>query len=224
MLLSLAWAAPARRTCLRALRAGLPCAHALGNAGARPTSPSAPRSPAATRERSGSWLTAAICITLLPTAAVLSFGRLRSAGTSPRPIFRRNVGAADQVWLYPADSALAARTPKGGFRQGTRHSQPFPTLGFKGPIRAGWPAVVSVTPEQAAGFANDPALANVPTIWLVTRQSGIFDPKDDLPAALARVRRPDRSSVGATSTVTPLHADARPFRLNFRSTSARFEQ
>jgi len=28
-----------------------------------------------------------------------------------------------------------------------------------------------------------------PVIWLVTRQSGIFDPNDDLPAALARVRR-----------------------------------
>ncbi|HEX3116300.1 MAG TPA: hypothetical protein VHQ48_12530 [Bradyrhizobium sp.] len=61
---------------------------------------------------------------------------------------------------------------------------------FKGPIRAGWPAVVSLTPRQADAFARDQRLKDVPTIWLVTRQSGIFDPDDDVPKALSRVRRP----------------------------------
>ncbi len=48
--------------------------------------------------------------------------------------------------------------------------------------------MVSLTPGQATKIAVDPRLRLVPTIWLVTRQSGIFDPGDDLPRALAHVR------------------------------------
>lgn len=65
---------------------------------------------------------------------------------------------------------------------------PFPTLGARGPIRAGWPAMVSVTPQQAAAFVGDPAVRDVRVIWLVTRQNGIFDPDNDMPKALAKVR------------------------------------
>jgi hypothetical protein len=62
-------------------------------------------------------------------------------------------------------------------------------LHAKGPIRAGWPAVVSVTADQANALARDHALAGVPVVWLVTRQAGIFDPDNDMPKALADVRR-----------------------------------
>jgi hypothetical protein len=94
------------------------------------------------------------------------------------------------VWLYPADSALPL-DEVGGQIPGTVRSIPktFPTLGFKGPIRAGWTGSVSVTPRQAAGFAEQAKASPAPVIWLVTRQSGIFDPSGDMPAALARVRR-----------------------------------
>ena len=50
--------------------------------------------------------------------------------------------------------------------------------------------VVSVTADQANALARDHALAEVPVVWLVTRQAGIFDPDNDMPKALADVRRP----------------------------------
>jgi hypothetical protein len=37
-------------------------------------------------------------------------------------------------------------------------------------------------------IAQDPSLQRVRTVWLVTRQSGIFDPHDDMPNSLALVR------------------------------------
>ena len=136
-------------------------------------------------------ISGAICATLLPTAIWLAARGPVERWDLLSEYLSRNVHAQDQVWLYPADSALpldAVGTPIPGTARAI--PEPFPTLGFKGPIRAGWPAVVSLTPRQADSFANDPRLKDVPVIWLVTRQSGIFDPYDDVPKALARVRRP----------------------------------
>jgi mannosyltransferase len=136
-------------------------------------------------------ISAAIVITLLPTAFQVATRPAAERWDLVASYLSRNVSAQDQVWLYPADSALplkaTGRHVSGAMRP---IPEPFPTLGFKGPIRAGWPAVVSLTSRQATDFANDPSVAHVPVIWLVTRQSVIFDPKDDVPAALARVRRP----------------------------------
>jgi mannosyltransferase len=136
-------------------------------------------------------MTAAICITLIPTAAAVALRPADERWDLLSEYLSRNVAAQDQVWLYPADSALplaALGRPVPGTVRAI--PQPFPTLGFKGPIRAGWPAVVSLNPRQAATFASDPKLKQVPVVWLVTRQSGIFDPNNDVPTALARVRRP----------------------------------
>jgi hypothetical protein len=104
---------------------------------------------------------------------------------------QRNVSPGDQIWLYPSDSALPLGKAAGRL-PGTIRAvpAPFPTLGVEGPMRAGWPAMVSITPEQATKLASDPALRTVPTIWLVSRQSGIFDPAGDMPAALGRARSP----------------------------------
>lgn len=137
------------------------------------------------------WLTAAICITLLPTALVYSLRPAAERWDLAASYLSRNVGPADQIWLYPADSALPIAAT-GIKLPGVTRAVPeaFPTLSFKGPIRAGWPAVVSLTPQQAAGFANDPKIGAVPRIWLVTRQSGIFDPAGDMPAALSKSRQP----------------------------------
>jgi hypothetical protein len=61
-----------------------------------------------------------------------------------------------------------------------------------------------LTEAQARAIAEDPRIRDVPTIWLVTRQSGVFDPKHDLPDALARVRRPG-------ATVEWGYIDIRPY-------------
>jgi hypothetical protein len=136
-------------------------------------------------------ISAAICITLLPTALAMALRPATERWDLLTAFLSHNVRPQDQVWLYPADSALPI-AETGRVVPGTVRAipVPFPTLGFKGPIRAGWPAVVSLTPEQAERFARDPSAAQAPVVWLVTRQSGIFDPSDDMPAALARVRRP----------------------------------
>lgn len=136
-------------------------------------------------------IAAAICITLIPTAAAVALRPADERWDLVSDYLSRNVSVGDQVWLYPADSALPLDAT-GRRLGGTVRPIPeaFPTMGFKGPIRAGWPAVVSLTPRQAAAFAEDPALGQVPAIWLVTRQSSIFDPNDDMPRALAQVRRP----------------------------------
>lgn len=136
-------------------------------------------------------ITAAICITLLPTAFGVALRPASERWDLLSAFLSRNVKPQDQVWLYPADSALPLDAVGRRIPATVRPiPEAFPTLGFKGPIRAGWPATVSLTPEQAATFANDPAVRQVPVIWLVTRQSGVFDPADDMPNALARVRRP----------------------------------
>jgi hypothetical protein len=46
-----------------------------------------------------------------------------------------------------------------------------------------------LTREQARQIASGPEARHIPTIWLVTRQSGIFDPGNDMPNALEQVRQ-----------------------------------
>lgn len=157
-------------------------------------------------ERERGFITALICISLAPTAAGVALRPADERWDLLSTYLQRNVKAPDQVWLYPADSAL----PLGALGRklpGTMRPipEPFPTMNFKGPIRAGWPAVVSLTPGQAARFADDPAVRGVPVIWLVTRQSGIFDPSNDMPAALARVRKPGPIQKWGYITVRPYY-------------------
>ena len=153
---------------------------------------------------------AVLCITLVPIAVQSALRAPAERWDSVSAYLDRNVSAGDQVWLYPADSALPLGKV-GGHIPGTVRAvpAPFPTLGVNGPMRAGWPAMVSVTAGQAAKLASDPALKTVPTIWLVTRQSGIFDPAGDMPAALSRVRRPGQLQEWGYITVRPYSAQPR---------------
>jgi hypothetical protein len=155
----------------------IPACLAIGAAIARTNEP---------RERR--MIAMAICITLLPTAVVLALRPAAERWDLVSFYLSRNVAAEDQVWLYPSDSALPLSHVEPFPGTIRTIPAPFPTLGVKGPIRAGWPAMVSVTPQQAAAFAGDPAVRDVRVIWLVTRQSGIFDPDNDMPKALAKVR------------------------------------
>jgi hypothetical protein len=119
----------------------------------------------------------------------------------------RNVAATDEVWLYPSDSALPLADVGQGFPAPVRLvPAPFPSLHAKGLYRAGWPAVVSVTPQQADAIASNARLRSVRVIWLVTRQSDIFDPQGDMPRALARVRRPGPVEQWGYVEVQPFYA------------------
>lgn len=136
-------------------------------------------------------LAAAVCIALAPAALAMAVRPASERWDLLASYLSENVGPKDQVWLYPSDSALPlAEVGKPIPGEVRSIPAPFPTLGVRGPIRAGWPAVVSVTPQQADALASDHALRHVPVVWLVTRQSDIFDPAGDMPKALARVRRP----------------------------------
>lgn len=176
----------------------IPAYLALGTALARVPAP---------RERL--LLGAAIAITLLPTAF--------QAATRPAPeqwdevtsYLSRHVGPSDRVWLYPNDSALPLReaNPAPSYRANGIPAD-YPAVGVKGPIRAGSPAVVSLTRAQAERVASDSAYRAVPTIWLVTRQDELFDPGKDVPRSLAKVRRPGKLQRWGYITVRPFHSSA----------------
>jgi hypothetical protein len=157
-------------------------------------------------ERERRILTAIIALTLLPTAIMMAVREPTERWDLLSSYLSQKVGPSDQVWLYPTDSSLplaAAGYPITGHVR--ELPERFPTLGAKGPIRAGWPAVVSLTPEQADGLARDSRLREVPVVWLVGRQSGIFDPDSDLPNALARTRRAGPGRQWGYITVRPYY-------------------
>jgi hypothetical protein len=136
------------------------------------------------------FLSIAMVITLVPTALQIATRPAPEPWDEVRSYLSRQVARGDEVWLYPNDSALPLDAV--GTHSYTQRGIPgnYPAVGLKGPIRAGSPAVVSLTREQARALVSDPKFANVPVIWLVTRQSALFDPRSEIPHALASVRRP----------------------------------
>ena len=131
---------------------------------------------------------AALTITLLPATVATAVHPANEQWTEVRAYLDRNVHRGDQIWLYPNDSAL----PLG--EAGELHRMrgipgDYPAIGYKGPIRAGSPAVVSLTALQAKKLAAEPSNRDIPIVWLVTRQDHLFDPAGDLDAALSRQRR-----------------------------------
>jgi len=136
-------------------------------------------------------VTAALAIILPVTAMQVVLRPATEDWPAVAAYLDRNVRLGDQVWLYPNDSALPLReADSNALRQARGIPGDYPATHFKGPIRAGSPAVVSLTPDQANRVARDPTLHDVPVIWVLSRQSGLFDPKSDLPSALSAVRRP----------------------------------
>lgn len=132
--------------------------------------------------------TAALAITLAVASVQIALRPAAEAWDEVASFLDRNVKPGERVWLYPNDSALPLREA-GAAVQTQGIPRNYPAVGFKGPIRAGSPAVVSLTAPQALQFATDPALRDIPVIWLVTRQSELFDPRDEVPKSLAHVRR-----------------------------------
>jgi uncharacterized membrane protein len=151
------------------------------------------------------FLAAALTITLIPSAIQISLRPAKEQWNDVAAYLRRNAMARDQLWLYPNDSALplqqaGATMPMRGI------PGDYPANHIKGPIRAGSPAVVSVTRAQANEIAADSAARDIPVIWLVTRQIGIFDPDNDLSIALGHVRRRGPTRDWGYISVTPYYA------------------
>ena len=153
-------------------------------------------------------LSAAIAITLIPTAVQVATRAPMEHWDEVGAYLQRHAGAGDEVWLYPNDSALPLA--EAGPHRYAGIPGDYPAVGFKGPIRAGSPAVVSVTHEQAEAIATNPAYRSVPTIWLVTRQAGIFDPNNDMPQALSHTRRAGPKQQWGYITVQPYYAASTP--------------
>ena len=157
----------------------VPAYLAIAGAAARTPSP---------RERA--MLTIALCVTLVPSALETAFRPPFERWNLVAAYLARNAAPGDQVWLYPSDNALPLAETGVKISAPVRSlPAPYPTLGVAGPMRAGSPAMVSLAPQQMRTIARDPSLKHVRTIWLVTRQSGIFDPHDDFPNALALDRQ-----------------------------------
>jgi mannosyltransferase len=160
----------------------------------------------ATVEKRGErfFLAAALTITLIPSAIQIAVRPAAEKWDETAAYLKRNVKPGDRLWLYPNDSALPLHEAGAAMAM---HGVPgdYPANQIKGPIRAGSPAVVSVTAKQATIIASDPALRDIPVIWLVTRQIGIFDPKNDLANALGRARRPGAAQDWGYISVTPYY-------------------
>ena len=149
----------------------------------------------------------ALCVPLLIASVQIALRPAHEQWDEVNAYLSRNVQPGDLVWLYPNDSALPLREagPRAAYNARGIPGD-YPAVGFKGPIRAGSPAVVSPTGEQARRIASDPALRKTHIIWLVTRQSGLFDPKGEVPAALRRVRQEGRAATWGYITVQPFYA------------------
>ncbi len=176
----------------------IPAYVALAGAVARTPSP---------RERL--FLSAALSITLVPTAVQMAIQPASEKWDQAAAYLERVVRPVDEVWIYPNDSILALRraTPNAAYRIRQLPAD-FPALAFKGINRSGSPATPSMTPRQAQLIAQDPAIRAIPTIWLVTRQISIFDPRNDFERALMRSRRPGKAQTWGYITVQPYYSTA----------------
>ncbi len=148
-------------------------------------------------------LTAALVITLVPTAIQVTMRPPSERWDEVRLYLEQHVRPGDEVWLYPNDSALPLDAA--GAHSYVRRSLPgeYPATQSKGPVRAGSPAVVSLTHDQALSIETDPKFRPIRTIWLVGRQSALFDPQYELPRALGQVRHPGRMQKWDYITVQP---------------------
>jgi uncharacterized membrane protein len=150
-------------------------------------------------------LSAILVVTLLPTAVQVGLRPATEPWDQVRTYLKQNIEPGDQIWFYPNDSALPLR--EAGLPMMDARGIPgnYPAIGFKGPIRAGSPAVVSLTRRQANELAHSPDARYQRTIWLVTRQSGVFDPAGDLAAALEHVRHPGKEREWGYIAVRPYY-------------------
>jgi hypothetical protein len=157
----------------------VPCYLAVSMALARTAQP---------RERTA--LTLALVVTLIPATLAMALRAPSERWDVVDAFLQRNVGPADVAWLYPNDIALPLRAA-GPNSTYARRGIPaeYPAIGVKGLVRAGSPAVISLTREDAERYAAQPALRTVPTVWLVEGQPEFSDPQHIVAEALMRSRR-----------------------------------
>ena len=145
----------------------------------------------------------AICIVLVPLAVVLAARPAAERWDLAGSFLSREVSPQDQVWIYPSDSALplshVGRNP--GHRPHASRSFSDARRQRPDPRRLAGDGIAHS--RQAAQLAGDGALKKAPVVWLVTRQSGIFDPDNDLPTALGKLRNPGRIQSWGYISVQP---------------------
>lgn len=149
-------------------------------------------------------LGAALVVALLPATVSMALRPATEQWDQVNAYLQRNVAPGDVVWLYPNDNALPLRAagPQATYaRRGIPAD--YPAIGVEGPIRAGSPAVVSLTREGAERFAAQAATQGIRTIWLVEGQPAFSDPHADVPNALTRTRRPGGEQRWGYITVRP---------------------
>jgi hypothetical protein len=135
-------------------------------------------------------LAAALAASLVPAGLAMALRPATEPWDEVNHYIEQHIGPGDLVWLYPNDSGLPLRQagPAATYK---RRGIPadYPALGVPGPVRAGSPAVVSLTAPNAVRLADETARENIPAIWLLTVHNDYFDPSADVPAALSRTRR-----------------------------------
>jgi mannosyltransferase len=157
----------------------VPCYLAVSMALARTAQP---------RERTA--LSLALVVMLIPATLAMALRAPSERWDVVDAFLQRNVRPADVVWLYPNDTALPLRAA-GPNSTYARRGIPaeYPAIGVKGLVRAGSPAVISLTRDGAERYAGQPALRVVPTVWLVEGQPEFSDPQHIVADALMRSRR-----------------------------------
>jgi 4-amino-4-deoxy-L-arabinose transferase-like glycosyltransferase len=136
-------------------------------------------------------LAVALVATLFPASLAMSLRAPTERWDLVDAFLQQHVGSSDLVWLYPNDNALPLRAvgPSSTYpRRGVPAE--YPATGVKGLVRAGSPAVLSLSREDAERYAARPEFRTVPTIWLVESEPLFSDPAGDVPYALAQIRRP----------------------------------
>ena len=136
-------------------------------------------------------LAVALVTTLFPASLAMSLRAPTERWDLVDAFLQQHVGPSDLVWLYPNDNALPLRAvgPNSTYpRRGVPVE--YPAIGVRGLVRAGSPAVLSLSREDAARYAARPEFRTVPTIWLVESEPIFSDPDGVMPSALMRIRRP----------------------------------
>lgn len=142
---------------------------------------------------------------LFPAAIIQTLQPSTERWDEVNAYLERSIRPGDELWLYPNDSALPVARNGGESLAMRGIPGDYPALGAKGPIRAGSPAVPSVTPAEAVAIARSAELDPPGTIWLLSRQSSIFDPDGVMPRALAEHRRPGKPRSWGYIVVQPFY-------------------
>ena len=154
---------------------------------------------------------AALAITSCPLAVsgrAASVGGALGRGQRLSPPQRQSGRSGLAVSQRQRTAAARSRSRYLNARHSRRLSSHQLSRARSAPARLQW----FVTRRQADAIAGDPHLRDVPTVWLVTRQSGIFDPANDVPLRWPSARKPGADAGMGLHQRHALYPPLGPFR------------